>query len=169
MATALRAKAFQLRVIYYDPYIEFGRAKALGIDQVMSLKELLEQSDIISLHCPLKDKYCDNYHLLNQDTFQYVKKGSILINTARGPIVEEKALVQALKDGTLRGAAIDVFEHEPYKVGELLKLDNVILTPHSAYYSEEGVEEMRKKAAMEAKRVLKGESPWYCVNQHLFT
>jgi D-3-phosphoglycerate dehydrogenase len=77
-----------------------------------------------------------------------VKKGAKLINTARGPIVDEKALVRALRDGTLSSAALDVFEEEPYLSGELLKLDNVILTPHTAFYSDQGLVEMRSKAGI---------------------
>lgn len=147
-ATALRAKAFGLNVIYYDPFIEYGRAKALGISQVESLQELLSQSDIISVHCPLKFTKANNYHLLNQENLKYVKKGAFLVNTARGPIVDEVALVEALKDGRLRGAGLDVFEKEPYIEGPLLKLDNVIVTPHTAFYSDQGFVEMVTKAGL---------------------
>lgn len=106
MATALRAKAFALDVIYYgtlfpylilDPYIEYGRAKSLGIGQVESLEDLLKQSDIISIHCPLIHNNKSNNHLLNKENLKLVKKGVYIINTARGPIIEEEALVEALK------------------------------------------------------------------------
>jgi lactate dehydrogenase-like 2-hydroxyacid dehydrogenase len=112
-ATALRAKAFSLNVIFYgrsplfefdtlDPFLEYGRAKALGIGQVDTLEELLQQSDIISVHCPLTHHGKNNQHLLNKDTLKHVKKGCVIINTARGPIIQEEALVEALKGESLR-------------------------------------------------------------------
>jgi len=164
-ATALRAKAFSLSVIYYDPFIEYGRAKALGVNQVESLEELLKRSDIVSVHCPLKHHDHSNHHLLNKDNLKWMKKGSVLINTARGSVIEEDALVNALKDGTISAAGLDVFEKEPYLSGPLLELPNVIMTPHSAFYSDQGLVEMRTKAAMEVLRVLQGKEPLYCVNK----
>jgi phosphoglycerate dehydrogenase-like enzyme len=193
MAVALRAKAFSLNVKYYDPYIEFGRAKALGITQVLSLKELLEQCNIISIHCPLIHNNKSNRNLINTENIKYMQKGSFLINTARGGIVEEAALINALQDGTLAGVGIDVFDPEPYN-GALLKFPNVIATPHTAFYSDEGVVEMRTKAgmsflctylfihnyhsfthsnsvhtAMEVRRMLLGEPLLYCVNGQYFS
>ena len=93
----MRAKAFNLKVIYYDPYIEYGRAKALGIFQVETLEELLSQSDIVSVHCPLIHNGISNVHLLNKETMKHLKKDSFLINTARGPIIQEEALLEALQ------------------------------------------------------------------------
>jgi phosphoglycerate dehydrogenase-like enzyme len=93
----LRAKAFNLKVLYYDPYIEYGRAKALGVFQVDSLEDLLSQSDIVSVHCPLIHNNKSNVHLLNKETMKHLKDGSYIINTARGPIIQEEALLEALR------------------------------------------------------------------------
>ena len=165
-AVALRAKAFNLKVIYYDPYVEHGRLKSLGLDgQVYSLDELLEQSDIVSVHCPLNHNGVSNKHLLNKNNIHKMKKGAALINTARGPIVEEEAVLEGLQSGILSAVALDVFEKEPYTSGPLLEHPNVIVTPHSAFYSDQGLVEMRTKAALEAKRVLQGEEPLYWVNK----
>jgi phosphoglycerate dehydrogenase-like enzyme len=158
MAVALRAKAFSLNVVFYDPYVEYGRAKALGITQVTSLDRLLEVSDILSIHCPLVHNNKSNKHLINKENISHIKKGAFFINTARGAIVEEEALVTALTDGTIQQAAVDVFEKEPYIKGPLLDLPNVILTPHCSFYSDQGVVEMRTKAALEVKRLLTGGS-----------
>jgi len=165
MAVALRAKAFSLNVVFYDPYVEYGRAKALGITQATSLDHLLEVSDILSIHCPLVHNGKSNKHLINKENISRIKRGAFFVNTARGAIVEEEALVTALKDGTIQQAAVDVFEKEPYTAGPLLDLPNVILTPHCSFYSDQGVVEMRMKAALEVKRLLTGENTLYCVNR----
>ncbi|KAL0476528.1 C-terminal binding protein CtBP [Acrasis kona] len=159
-ATALRAKAFEMQVQYYDPYIKPGQAKALGIVQKDSLEELLSTSDVISLHCFLDDS---NKHMINIDNIYKIKKGAYIVNTARGPLIEENALASALLDGHLLGAALDVQEVEPYE-GHLKHVPNLILTPHCAFYSEEAFEEMRIKAAQELLRILKGEKPKYKIN-----
>lgn len=160
-AVALRAKAFSLEVKFYDPYIGYGKDKALGISQVHSLEELLAQSDIISLHCPLAHNGKSNKYLLNKETLKFVKPGCKLINTARGPIVEEEGLVEALKDGRISAAALDVFEKEPYSSGPLMQLDNVIMTPHAAFYSDQGLMEMRMKAGTEHACHLHVKVPYY--------
>lgn len=126
-AVARRARAFGMSIIYHnrnsvDPEIE----RELGACRV-SLPELLSRSDVVSLHCPLTD---DTHHLIGENEFDRMKPGAILVNTARGPVVDENALVQALKSGRIRAAGLDVYEDEPVVHPRLLELDNVLLLPH---------------------------------------
>ncbi|WP_435006622.1 C-terminal binding protein [Tundrisphaera lichenicola] len=160
-ATALRAKAFGLDVVFYDPYAPSGLEKALGVRREFRLEPLLEQSDFVSLHCFLDDR---SRHLINARTLASMRPGSILINTARGPVVEQEALIEALESGHLLGAGIDVFEREPLDDARLRAHPRVILTPHSAFYSIEGFVELRTKAAEEVRRILLGEAPRNLVN-----
>jgi len=165
-ATALRAKAFGLHVLFYDPYLEDGIDKSIGISRVDSLEELISKSDILSLHCWLDEK---NYNLINERTLSFVKPGGcFLVNTARGGLVDEEALIKAIKEGKVRGAALDVVKEEPYPpTGPLLDPSlPIILTPHIAFLSAESFVEMRRKAAEEVKRVLLGGKPRNWVNQH---
>ncbi len=161
-AMALRAKAFGLDVVFYDPRIPPGLDKALGIRRVFELETLLEQSHVVSLHCFLDDK---SHHLINREALARMRTGSILINTARGPVVDQEALIEALESGHLLGAGLDVFEHEPLSDDRLQSHPRVILTPHSAFYSIEGFIELRTKAAEEVRRVLLGEPPRNLVNR----
>jgi C-terminal binding protein len=160
-ATALRAKAFGLDVVFYDPHVVEGTDKALGIRRAHTLDELLVQSDFVSLHCFLG---ASSRHLIDADALSKMRPGSILINTARGPVVDEKALIDALDSGHLSGAALDVVETEPLDDDRLRYHPKVIFTPHSAFYSVEGFVELRTKAAREIRRVLMGEAPWNRVN-----
>lgn len=100
----------------------------------VSLNELLAQSDIISLHCPLTP---ETHHLINAETLSQCKKGVFLINTSRGQVVDEKALINALESGQVKRAGLDVFEREPYYEKELLEIDNVVLSPHYAAFTQE--------------------------------
>jgi phosphoglycerate dehydrogenase-like enzyme len=160
-ATALRAKAFGLDVVFHDPYVPAGLEKALGIRRAASLPELLRQSHFVSLHCFLDPS---TLHLINAEAFQHMRSGAILINTARGPVVDQKALIEALDSGHLAAAALDVFEREPLDDEHLRNHPRVILSPHVAFYSIEGYEEMRRKSAEEARRLLLGEPPRNPVN-----
>jgi C-terminal binding protein len=155
-ATALRARALGLEVVFFDPYVEEGRDKALGIRRVYDLGELLAQSHFVSLHCYLDE---GTYHLINAGTLDRMREGSYLINTARGPVVDQKALVDALNSGHLAGAAVDVVEREPLDDERVRFHPKIILTPHSAFYSVEGFVELRTKAAQEVRRILLGEPP----------
>jgi C-terminal binding protein len=160
-ATALRAKAFGLDVVFYDPYVPAGLEKALGVRREFRLEPLLEQSDFVSLHCFLDAR---SHHLIDAKALARMRPGSILINTARGPVVDQEALISALESGHLLGAGIDVFEREPLDDDRLRHHPNVVLTPHSAFYSIEGFVELRTKAAEEIRRVLLGEPPRNLVN-----
>lgn len=124
---------FGCRVISCDPYVPEQVKKEHRDVQFVSFEKLLEQSDVISVHVPLNK---ETYHIFTESTFEKMKKDSILINIARGGIVDQDALVRVLKSGQIRGAGLDVFEEEPLGASELKELDNVILTPHSAFYGE---------------------------------
>ncbi len=163
-ATAIRAKAFGLDVVFYDPLVVQGHDKALGVRRANSLPELLAQSDILSLHCYLDES---THHLIDAEALAALPRGAYLINTARGPIVDQNALVDALESGHLAGAGIDVVEREPLDDEHLRNHPRVLLTPHSAFYSVEGFVELRRKAAEEVRRLLLGQPPWNPVNRHL--
>lgn len=155
-ATAIRAKAFGLDVVFFDPSVPQGTDKALGIRRVHALDELLAQSHFISLHCYLDET---TRHLIDAKALARARPGAFLINTARGPVVDQIALLDALDSGRLAGAGIDVVEREPLDDEPLRHHPRVILTPHSAFYSAEGFVELRTKAAEEARRILLGEGP----------
>lgn len=159
-AVAPKAQAFGLKVITHDPFVAPEITKQAGVENV-SLDELYKQSDFISVHAPLMDS---TRHLLNAEAFAKMKKGVLIVNTARGPLIDEKALVAALDAGQVGGAALDVVETEPLpKDSGLIGRDNVILTPHTAFYSIEALEELQTKAASDVARVLSGEKPVYPV------
>jgi C-terminal binding protein len=155
-ATALRARAFGLDVVFHDPLVPQGIDKALGIRRVHRLEELLEQSDFVSLHCYLDHS---TRHLIDARALARMRPGAFLINTARGPVVDQEALLVALETGRLAGAGLDVVEREPLDDDRLRHHPRVILTPHSAFYSVEGFIELRTKAAEEVRRILVGEPP----------
>lgn len=159
-AFAMRAKVFGLVVQYYDPYVSHGTDKSLGIEQCDTLDELLATSDVISLHCNLTE---ETRHILNKQSIAKMKPNSYIINTARGALVEEAALVEALQSGHLSGAALDTLEKEPYTDGHLQHVPHLIITPHCAFYSDASLLEVRTKAAQELKRILENQKPKYCV------
>jgi phosphoglycerate dehydrogenase-like enzyme len=155
-ATALRAKAFGLDVVFFDPLVPQGLDKALGIRRVFRLEELLEQSHFVSIHC-----YLDHTtrHLIDARSLERMRPGAYLINTARGPIVDQEALIAALDTDRFAGAGFDVVEREPLDDDRLRSHPKVILTPHAAFYSVEGFIELRTKTAEEVRRILLGEPP----------
>jgi D-3-phosphoglycerate dehydrogenase len=133
---------------------------AVGV-QKMDLDEIIGEADYLSIHVPLID---DTYHLINEERLKLMKSNAVIINTARGPIIDEKALSNALEKGIIAGAALDVTENEPVSIDSpLLTMDNVIITPHSAWYSEEAMVELRQKAARNIVQVLKGEKTPYAL------
>ena len=157
-ATARKALGMGWRVIGCD------RSKADRMDGVtqVAFDELIAASDMISIHVPLTD---ETHHLFNRDVFRRMKNTAMLVNTARGPIVDEEALLEALQNGEIAGAAIDVMENEPpVKDHPLFKFDNVIITPHAAWYSEESFRDLKRKAAEEALNVILHAKPRYPVN-----
>jgi C-terminal binding protein len=161
-AMALRAKAFGLDVLFYDPYLPDGYDKALGVRRARKLADLMEQSHFVSIHCYLSD---ETRGMIDADALGRMPKGGILVNTARGPIVNQQALGDALVSGHLSGAGLDVFEHEPLDDERLRHHPGVLITPHSAFYSAEGFIELRRKTAEEVRRILLGEPPRNPVNR----
>lgn len=144
-AVALRAKAFGFAVRFYDPYLASGYEKAIGVQRSSSLEELLSVADVVSVHVPLNEETC---HLIAGRELMRMKKSAYLVNTARGPVVSYDALFDALSQGAIAGAALDVLENEPVGAGALQALPNCIVTPHSAFYSQESLIEMRTKSAL---------------------
>jgi len=140
--------------------------EAQGVDPV-SVDQLVERSDFLVIQAPLTP---DTHHLFNEARLRGMKRSAVLINTARGPIVEDAALYRALKDGWIAGAGLDDIEEEPAKqrdwrpTNALFSLDNVIITPHAAYYSEEAMRTVREFAAHEVVRVLSGQAALSPVN-----
>jgi D-3-phosphoglycerate dehydrogenase len=164
-ALAEKVKPLGLKVIVYDPYISEETIRDKGV-QLVTLEELCKQSDIISVHAPLTKS---TQGMIGRDQFGVMNKEAIIINTSRGPIIDENALIEALTDGRIAGAALDVLETEPIRPNHpLITMENVILTPHVAWYSEESAAEMRFKAAMGVADVLlHGEYPKYLVNKQV--
>jgi D-3-phosphoglycerate dehydrogenase len=160
-ALAPKAKAFGLKVLTHDPYVTKDALTAAGVEGV-SFDDLLARSDFISVHAPLLPA---TRGLMNAAAFAKMKKGAFLINTARGPLVDEEALISALESGQLGGAALDVVTTEPLaKDSPLTGRDNVILTPHTAFYSVEALEELQIKCASDVARVLSGEKAVYPIS-----
>jgi glyoxylate reductase len=156
IATALRAKSFGMKIIYTRRNrLEEKLEKELSA-QYVSLDELLQQSDIVSLHCPYST---ETHHLISDEQLSKMKKTSYLINTARGPIVNEEALANALINKTIAGAGLDVYENEPKVNEKLLKLDNVVLLPHLGSATVETRTAMATTAANNALEILSGKKP----------
>jgi D-3-phosphoglycerate dehydrogenase / 2-oxoglutarate reductase len=160
---APKAKAFGLKVITYDPYVPQDITTAADVESV-DFAELVKVSDYVSIHTPLMP---ETEGLFNADVFRQMKPTAYLINTARGPIVDEAALAHALGAGQLAGAALDVLSKEPPTASPLLGRNNVILTPHMSFYSVESLVELQTKAAQEVVRVLTGQMPRNPVNSVL--
>jgi D-3-phosphoglycerate dehydrogenase len=157
---APKAKAFGFRVVSSDPYIPKEVMEKAGVEKV-EFDELVKISDVISIHCPLTP---ETHHLFSTEVFGRMKPTAYLVNTGRGPLIDEVALAQALDGNQLSGAALDVVETEPPSGSPLLGRKNVILTPHTAFYSEESLLELQRKAAEEVVRVLSGSAPLNPVN-----
>ncbi|MGG1662532.1 C-terminal binding protein [Brevibacillus sp. NRS-1366] len=160
-AFAKKAHGAGFNVIGYDHRNTV--AEELPFVERVTFDELLERSDVISIHCPLTE---DTKNLFGKSELQAMKSSAYLINTARGSIIDEAALDQALTEGWIAGAALDVMELEPPKPDNpLLRHESCIITPHVAWYSEQAFDELKRKAAEEAVRVLTGQQPHYPVNQ----
>jgi phosphoglycerate dehydrogenase-like enzyme len=162
-AVGRRAEAFGMKVRWYDPYVPRGQDKVTRTSRAESLPELLHDADALSIHCFLS---AETRGMVNADALALLPSRAVVINTARGPIVDEPALLAALRAGTIAGAALDVLEREPpgdtplfsaYVRGELPR---VLISPHVAWYSEGSAKERKRKAAAEAGRLLRGEPPF---------
>jgi len=161
---ARKAQAFGLNIISYDPFVSKELAKEHNVELV-ELEELCERSDYISVHVPLT---MSTKGMISDDQFNRMKKEAYIINTARGEVIDEKALIRALQAGKIAGAGLDVLEEEPINPNNpLYKMDNVVLTPHSAFYSVESQIELKRKAAQNVVDVLSGCYPAYLVNKEV--
>ena len=150
---AVRAKAFEMDVVAYDPYFDEAFAEANGIRK-MELEELLCSADVVSLHVPLNDS---TRHMISRERIEKMKDGAIIVNTARGGLVDEIAAADALKSGKLGGMGLDAFEQEPLLESPLKGLPRVIFTPHSGAHTAEAVSNMGLLSVQNAIDVLKGE------------
>jgi len=165
-AIAARAAGFGMLITAHDPYIQAEEIAAAGATAV-TFDELISESDALVIQAPLTP---ETHHLLDERTLRRMKPTAILVNTARGPIVDDRALYRALSDGWIAGAGLDDIEEEPAKIRDwrpdnsLFGLENVVITPHAAYYSEESIGTVRRFAAEEVVRVLTGRPPLSPVN-----
>ena len=171
IAVAQRAKAFGFSVAFYDPYIPSGWEKAYGgLERFESLIDLVKISDCVSLHCMLTK---ENTHIINESLLKLFKPDAFLVNVSRGPLVDEAALAKALREGWIRGAALDVHEEEPFsfKRSPLKDAPSLICTPHIAWYSREAFAELRSSSTKLVLHILTGEDPRSiknCVNKRYF-
>ena len=168
-AIVSRLKPFGLQVIAHDPYLPADAFQSLGCRQV-EFAELLAASDVVFIQTPLTP---ETRFRFDAEAFAAMKTGALIVNTARGPIIKNADLLAALQSGKLAGAALDDLEEEPAKkrgwqpTNPLLKLPNVLVSPHSAYYSEESIREARETAATEVASVLAGVMPRHVVNREV--
>ena len=165
-AFARRVAAFETKVIACDPYVDDAHFAALGVERV-SLEVLASRADYVSVHTLLN---AETHHLIGEAFFHRMKPTALLINTSRGPVVDERALIRALEDKRLAGAALDVWEKEPVAADNpLLRMDNVIATPHAAYFSSPAVAQVPRRCGEEVARVLTGQRPLHVVNPEVYT
>ncbi len=156
---AEKLRGFNLNIITYDPY--FSNKEKYNWVKFVTLDELLNNSDVISLHTPLNK---ETYHLINKDSVKKMKDGVFIINTSRGGLIDEIALFNGIKSGKIAGAGLDVLEYKDeidYPKSPLLKLDNVIITPHTSWYSEDAVYELQIKTAENVYKMLSEGKPLY--------
>jgi D-3-phosphoglycerate dehydrogenase len=161
LEVAKKISAFGMRVIAFDPYIE----KSHEVIELTDIDTVLKESDFISIHCPLNES---TRHLIGEREFKKMKRKPLLVNTSRGPIIDEKALIQALRDGLISGAGLDVLEKEPPdSQNPMLKMENVIFSPHVGFYSEESISELKRRTAKNVSDVLTGKWPGSVVNREV--
>jgi D-3-phosphoglycerate dehydrogenase len=160
-AVAQKAESFGFRIIASDPYVKPELAAEYNVTLV-DLDSLLRESDVISVHAPLNES---TYHLIGEVELRKMRPSAFLVNTGRGPVVDGKALARALQEGWIAGAGLDVMEKEPPDPDDpLLTLDNIVITPHYASYTEEAYAEMRRKVVEGVAAALRGEFPRVVVN-----
>jgi len=161
----LLAKPFGMKHIAYDPYITSEAVADVDV-KLVDMDTVLAESDFLNISCPLSDK---TRHLIGEKELRQMKKTAFLINTARGPIVDEAALIKALKEGWIRGAAIDVFDQEPTPPDNpLLKLDNVIVTAHAMAFTDEFLTSVWEQIHKQISQIIHGEVPGGLVNREVW-
>ncbi|HET7265103.1 MAG TPA: C-terminal binding protein [bacterium] len=163
---AERGRAFGMRIVAADPYVDQAAMAKEGAEKV-SLEELLARADVVSLHTPLTP---ETRGLMNAAAFARMKPGAILLNTSRGPVVDEPALIEALRSGRLAGAGLDVLQQEPPATDNpLFTMENVVLSPHSSSTTVEALEDLARKVNMQIVQMLRGEWPAYLANKAVRT
>lgn len=156
-----RLRMFGMEVLAHDPYTPSETIERLGAKPA-TLEQLLKNSDVVSVHVPLTN---ETRHLLGKNELALMKDSAILVNTSRGAVVDQEALVDSLRNGRIGAAGLDVLAREPPdKTDPMLRLSNVIITPHIGWYSEQSSSRLQEYAALEAGRILKGETPKHVVN-----
>ena len=153
-----KAKNFGLKIIAYDPYLN---EKEIDDVEIHSLNKVLKDSNIISLHLPLTEQ---TNHIIDTEQFDLMNKDTILINVSRGGLINEEALIENLNNGKIRGAGLDVIESSTDKTNGLFSFDNVIITPHTAFFSQESSEELQLRSSMQLYDVLTGSKPKFLIN-----
>lgn len=151
---AKRLQGFDIKVMAYDPYLPTEAFEKCGVERAETDKEIFKQCDFIILTGPLTP---ERFHIINDETIDMMVEHPYIVNTARGPLVDEDALIRALRSGRIAGAGFDVFEHEPITNPELYTFDNLVVSPHMAYYSVESFIDLREKVFDEIERAIKGE------------
>lgn len=158
---ARKAQGFGFEMLVYDPYLSPELLSQFDVTQV-DLDELLVRSDVVALTAPHTE---ETHHIINAAALQRMKSTALLVNTSRGSLIDEVALEEALEKGWIAGAGLDVMENEPVEAGRsILNSDKLTVTPHTAWYTEQAMERMRRQACQEVARVLRGERPKNLVN-----
>lgn len=163
-AVMRRSRGFKMKVIAYDPLMKKDITQRKGVEY-RELDQLLKESDFVTLHCPLTR---DTYHLIGKNELEMMKPTAILINTSRGPVVDEKALVAALRKGKIAGAGLDVYEKEPKLTPGLSQLENVVLLPHIGSATQDTREQMAVVAARNAITLVQGKKTPHIINPEVF-
>lgn len=158
---AVRCRSFGMRVLAYDLYPSQELIENHGVEYTTSLDDIYREADFISLHLPANK---DTYHMINNDSIAKMKRGAFIINTARGELINDDALYNALKNDYLGGAGLDAFVSEPFLDERFFKLDNVIMTPHTGAFTKEAADKTLIMAAEEIVRALSGKENLYQVN-----
>lgn len=157
-----KVKGLGMRVVAYDPYLDDDIFRLLGVERRYELEELLSDVDYLSIHAPLTP---ETYHMIDSKALSLMKEHGVVVNTARGGIIDERALIAAISEGRIAGAGLDVLEEEPPRADNpILALEQVIITPHIAWYSEESFHREMKDGMDEIIRVLSGHRPRFIVN-----
>ena len=156
---------FKVNIIASDPTVKTAEMAYYGVKKV-SLDFLFKKSDYISIHCPLNES---THHLINKKTIDIMKPNVFLVNTSRGSVINQSDLYDALSNGKFSGIALDVMEKEPPEQKDILKMNNVIYTPHVSWHSEEAETTLRKLSALEVKRVLMGGQPLNLINKEILS
>ncbi len=163
---ATRATALGFRVVSFDPWVPRAEFGLIGVERMGTVEDLLKESDVISVHVPLGPK---TRHMLSVREFGLMKKTAFIVNTSRGPVIDQAALYDALKAGTIAGAGLDVFEIEPLPADDPIReLDNVVITPHLAWYSEESHKRVRLDISHAVHDVLLGKRPEFVANPEVY-